>query len=67
MTKLAQIDPEAGSWEAEADVYTPNTTITNLGLPVSREVLDCQQYLLRVDGQLNVIAYGLRDLVEQRT
>ncbi len=67
VTKLAQIDPEAGSWEAEADVYMPNTTIANLGLPVSKEVLDCQQYLLRVDGQLNIIAYGLRDLVEERT
>ena len=67
VTKLAQIDPEAGSWEAEAEVYVPNTTIRNLGLPVSKEVLDCQQYLLRVDGQLNIIAYGLRDLVEERT
>jgi len=67
VTKLAQIDPEADSWEAEAEVYVPNTTIRNLGLPVSQEVLDCQQYLLRLDGQLNVVAYGLRDLVEERT
>ena len=67
VTKLVQIDPEKGSWEAEADVYVPNTTIRNLGLPVQREVLDCQQYLVRLDGQLNVIAYGLRDLVEERT
>ena len=67
VTKLAQIDSEAGTWEAEAEVYVPNTTIKNLGLPVSREVLDCRQYLLRVDGQLNIIAYGLRDLVEERT
>ena len=67
VTKLVQIDPEQGSWEAEADVYVPNTTIRNLGLPVQREVLDCRQYLLRIDGQLNIIAYGLRDLVEERT
>ena len=67
VTKLVQIDPEKGSWESEADVYVPNTTIRNLGLPVTKEVLDCQQYLLRVDGQLNIIAYGLRDLVEERT
>lgn len=64
VTKLAQIDPEADSWEAEAEVYVPNTTIRNLGLPVSKEVLDCQQYLLRLDGQLNVVAFGLRALVE---
>ena len=67
VTKLAQIDPEAGTWEAEAEVDVPNTTIRNLGLPVSKEVLDCQQYLLRVDGQLNIVAYGLRDLVEEKT
>ena len=67
VTKLAQIDPDAGTWEAEAELYVPNAIIRNLGLPVSKEVLDCQQYLLRVDGQLNIIAYGLRDLVEERT
>lgn len=63
VTKLAQVDPEKGSWEAEADVYVPNTTIRNLGLPVSKQVLDCQQYVLRLDRQLNITAYGLRDLV----
>ena len=67
VTKLVQIDLEKGSWEAEADVYVPNVTIRNLGLPVLKEVLDCQTYLLRLDGQLNVTAYGLRDLVEERT
>ena len=67
VTKLAQIDPEAGTWEAEAELYVPNAIIKALALPVSKEVLDCQQYLLRVDGQLNIIAYGLRDLVEERT
>ena len=64
--KLAQIDPEKGSWEAEADVYVPNTTIRNLGLPVSKQVLDCQRYVLRLDGQLNITAYGLKDLVGER-
>ena len=63
VTKLAQIDPEQGSWEAEADIYVPNTTIRNLGLPVSKQVLDCQRYVLRLDGQLNITAYGLKDLV----
>ena len=67
VTKLVQIDLEKRSWEAEADAHVPNVTIRNLGLPVTKEVLDCQQYLLRVDGQLNIIAYGLRDLVEERT
>ena len=66
VTKLAQIDADKGTWEAEAEVYVPNATIRALGLPVRKEVLDCQDYLLRVDGQLNVIAYGPRDSVEER-
>ena len=66
VTKLVEIDAEKGTWEAEAEVYLPNATIRALGLPVQREVLDCQDYLLRVDGQLNVVAYGPRDSVEER-
>ncbi len=66
VTKMAQLDPEKGSWEAEADVYVPNTTIRNLGLPVTKEVLDCRQYVLRLDGQLNVTAFGLTELVQDR-
>jgi len=66
VTKLAQIDTEEGTWEAEAEVYVPNPTIRALGLPVQKEVLDCQLYLLRLDGQLNIVAYGLRDSVENK-
>ena len=66
VTKLVQIDAEKGIWEAEADVYVPNATIRALGLPVRKEVLDCQDYSLRVDGQLNVIAYAPMDSVKER-
>ena len=65
VTKLAQIDAEKGSWEAEAEVYVPNATINALGLPVRKQVMDCQLYLLRLDGQLNIVAYGHRELVNQ--
>ena len=27
VTKLVQIDPEAGTWEAEAELYVPNAII----------------------------------------
>ena len=66
VTKLVQLDAEKGMWEAEAEVYLPNPTIRALRLPVQKEVLDCHDYLLRVDGQLNVVAYGPRDSVEER-
>jgi len=62
--KLAQLDSEKGTWEAEAEVYVPNATIKALGLPVQREVLDCQVYLLRLDGKSNITAYALKDSVE---
>ena len=64
VTKLAQIDSEKGTWEAEAEVFVPNPTIKALGLPTLKEVLDRQSYLLRLDDQLNIVAYGLGDLVE---
>ena len=65
VTKMAQIDPEKGYWEVEADVFVPNATIQALGLPVQKEVLDCQTYLLRVDGRLRIVAYGRRDSIEE--
>lgn len=63
LTKLALEDSEKERWEAEAEVYVPNPTISALGLPVRKEVLDCQTYLFRLDKRLNIIAYGLRDSV----
>ena len=66
VVKLVSIDPEKGTWEAEAEVYTPNKAIRALGLPVQREVLDCRDYLLRVDGQLKIIAYGPKDSVGEK-
>ena len=61
VTKLVLLDSKKVTWEAEADVYVPNPTIRALGLPVQQEVLDCQTYLLRLDKQLNIVAYGRRD------
>ena len=66
VTKLVLMDSEKGTWEAEAQVYVPNLTIRTLGLPVRKEVLDCQAYLLRLDKHLNIVAYGLKDAVNQR-
>ena len=66
VTKLAQIDSEKGTWEAEVDVFVPNQTIKSLGLPIQKEVLDCESYILRLDDQLNTVAYGIKDLVEDR-
>jgi len=63
--KLALIDPEQGGWEAEAEVCVPNATLKALGLPTRRPVLDRQAYLLRLDDEGNVTAYGPRDSVER--
>ncbi|MBU4448436.1 MAG: hypothetical protein KKD99_07610 [Proteobacteria bacterium] len=63
LTKLALEDSEKETWEAEAEAYVPNPTIIALGLPVTREVLDSEVYLFRLDKRLNIVAYGLRDSV----
>jgi hypothetical protein len=63
ITKLAVLDAEKGTWEAEAEVWVPNPTIKALSLPIQREVLDCQRYLLRLDKELNISAYGLKESV----
>jgi hypothetical protein len=63
VTKLAVIDAER-TWEAEADVQVPNATIKALGLPTRRPVVDTETYLLRLNEQLQVIAYGLKNSVE---
>jgi hypothetical protein len=63
VTKLAVIDAEKCLWEAEADVQVPNATIKALGLRTRRPVLDTHAYLLRLDEQLNIVAYGLKESV----
>ena len=65
VTKVAVLDAEKGTLEAEAEVYVPNAAIKSLGLPVQREVLDCKPYLLRLDEQLTIVGYGLKDSVEE--
>ena len=61
VTKMVLLDSEKETWEADADVYVPNPTIKALGLPVQKEVLDRQTYVLRLDMQLNIVAYERRD------
>jgi hypothetical protein len=65
IVKLALLDPEQGTWEAEAEVQVPNATVKALGLPTRRPVLDRKAYLLRLDDEGNVTAYGLTDSVER--
>ena len=66
VTKLVLLDSEKETWEAEADVYVPNPTIKALGLPVQKEVLDRQTYILRLDMQLNIVAYERKDSATDR-
>ena len=63
VTKLALLDYKKGMWEAEAEVFVPNPTIMALGLPVKREVLDCEMYLLRLDEQLNIVSFALSESI----
>jgi hypothetical protein len=55
--RVVPLDPQQGTWEAEAEVWQPNATIQSLGLRTRRPVLDQQVYLVHLDGQLNVLDY----------
>jgi hypothetical protein len=60
VSRLAPLDPDQGTWEAEAEVWQPNATIQSLGLRTRRPVLDQEVYLVHLDGQLNVLDYEVQ-------
>jgi len=64
VTKLTQAAAGKGLWQAEAEVYVPNAVIKTLGLRVRRQVLDRRLYVLRLDSELNVVAYELKEAGE---
>ena len=64
IVKLAPLEVDKKTWwEVEAEVWQPNATIQSLRLStdLTRPVLDEHLYLLRLDAQLNVLAYGLKE------
>ena len=63
IVKLVPIDEYEGTWEVEAEVWQPNATIESLGMRTQRPVLDRALYLLRLDRNLQISAYGLKDSV----
>ncbi|MGD0089824.1 MAG: hypothetical protein ABSE73_07875 [Planctomycetota bacterium] len=64
IVRLAKAAVDKSSWQAEAEVYVPNTTIKMLGLPVRRQVLDRRLYVLTLDNELKVVSYELREMAE---
>ena len=68
IVKMASVEVDKTTWwEAEAEVWQPNATIQSLRLSthLTRPVLDEHLYLLRLDAQLNVVAYGLKKELRQ--
>ena len=61
ITKVMPIDFNEGAWEADAVVWQPNATIQALGLSTQRAVLDQNFYAVRLDDQLNIIAYEIKE------
>ncbi|MHB1035523.1 MAG: hypothetical protein ACYC35_23440 [Pirellulales bacterium] len=64
VNKLMRADREGGGWEAEAEVWHPNPTVQMLGIETERPVLDHDNYLVRLDAQLNILGYALKELAE---
>lgn len=64
ITKVAPIASGDATWEAEASVWQPNSTIRSLGIETGRPVLDVNRYLIRLDSLLNVLEYQLESAKE---
>ena len=62
--RITRNDAAASQWEVEVQVWQPNATIRALNLETERPVLDTELYLVRLDEQLNVIAYGIKELLQ---
>ena len=61
VTRIAPLASHEAVWEADAVVWQPNATIQALQLSTERPVFDQNCYLVRLDGQLNVVAYEMRE------
>ena len=62
ITRVVRVEFNDGGWEADAAVWQPNATIQALGLATERAVLDQNFYLVRLDGELNVIGYEIKEM-----
>ena len=62
--RMDLVDSSRGVWEVEVNASVPNTTIRDLGLAVSKEVLDTKTYTLKIDGEFHIIGFSLKSLVE---
>jgi len=55
---------KAGLGGSRPKFYVPNAAIKALGVArCGGPVLDCRLYLIRLDGELNIVAYGPKELV----
>jgi hypothetical protein len=61
VTRIAPVESREAVWEADAVVWQPNATIQALQLSTEHPVLDQSCYQVRLDGQLNVTAYEIRE------
>ena len=61
ITKVIRIEFDGGAWEADAAVWQPNAAIQALGLSTERPVLDQNFYVVRLDAELNVIGYEIKE------
>ena len=61
VTRITPVESHEAVWEADAVVWQPNATIQALQLSTQHPVLDQNCYQVRLDGQLNVTAYEIRE------
>ncbi len=62
VTKVTRNETPEGGWEGEAEIWQPNATVQTLGLKTQRMVLDSRLCTVRLDEQLNVVGYEIREM-----
>lgn len=58
ITKIAPLDHGAEGWSAEAEVLVPNLEMKMLGLPLTQEVLEREEYSIELELDLTVRSYS---------
>lgn len=57
ITKIVPLNHGSEGWSAEAEILVPNLEVKMLGLPLTQEILEREQYTVELEMDLTVRSY----------
>lgn len=57
INKIVPLNLGTDGWLVEAEILVPNLEVKMLGLPLTQEVLECEQYTVELEMDLTVRSY----------